>query len=150
MVNTANVNFYMYVYHYYAYHNSSQIPTLELGDSILKALEQISIDSLCDQLVEINGPAKQLDMPLTHQSLISIGPGIREYCVMVGGLLPEPLVQLDGGGQLLVVREDLLTQLEYKLIETEIYFRFHFIVQELLPEHCQRVVGRVVVQVQRV
>ena len=49
-----------------------------------------------------------------------------------------------------VVRVDLLAQLVDELVEAEVDLGLDLVVQELLLEDGQRVVGAVVVQVQRV
>lgn len=51
---------------------------------------------------------------------------------------------------LLVVSKDLLAEVVDKLVETQIHFGLHLVVQELLAEDGQRVHGTVVVQIQRV
>ena len=49
-----------------------------------------------------------------------------------------------------VVVEDLVTEFVDELIKAEVDLSFHLVVQELLLEVVQRVVGAVVVQVQGV
>jgi len=46
--------------------------------------------------------------------------------------------------------KNLFTEFVYKLIEAEVDFSFHFIVQELLAEHGEGVHRAVIVQVQGV
>ena len=48
------------------------------------------------------------------------------------------------------MRENLFTELVYKLIKTEINFSFHFVIQELLAEHGEGVHCTVIVEVQGV
>jgi len=44
--------------------------------------------------------------------------------------------------------KNLLTQLVDELIETQVDFSLHFVVQKLFAENSQRIMGTVVVQVQ--
>ena len=44
----------------------------------------------------------------------------------------------------------LFAELVNKLIKTEIYFSFHFIIEKLFPEYCQSIHCTVIVQVQRI
>lgn len=52
------------------------------------------------------------------------------------------------GSKLLVMSKNLFTQLVDKLIKAQVDFSFHFVVQKLFTENCQRVVSTVVVQIQ--
>jgi len=49
---------------------------------------------------------------------------------------------------MLVILEDLLTQFVYQLVKAEVYLCLHFIVEELLIEVVQGIVGTVTVQIQ--
>lgn len=51
-------------------------------------------------------------------------------------------------GQMLVISKDLFAEFVDELVEAKVHFGLHFVVQELLPEDGQGVVGRVVVKVQ--
>jgi hypothetical protein len=61
-----------------------------------------------------------------------------------------PFVQHDASSQVFVICIDLFTELVHKLVKAEIDFCFNLIVQELLLEHGEGIVGTVIVQVQGV
>ena len=51
---------------------------------------------------------------------------------------------------MLVVGKHLLRKLEHKLVKAQVHFSFNLIIQELLTELGEGVVGTVIIQVQRI
>ena len=87
-------------------------------------------------------------MSLLEQCLVPIRAGPGEVYTQCGKVGAEPLVQCDAGGELFVVREDLLREFVHKLVKAQVHLGFDFVVEELLLEFGQCVVGRVIVEVQ--
>ena len=81
---------------------------------------------------------------------IPVGWGAGDVSAQPLALLPEPLVQQDRPGHVLVVRVHLLTQLVDKLVEAKVHLSLHLVIEELLAEHSERIEGRVVVEVEGV
>ena len=52
------------------------------------------------------------------------------------------------GCMVLVVHENLLTELVDKLVKAEVHLSLNFIIKELLSKLCQSVMGTVIVKVQ--
>ena len=73
-----------------------------------------------------------------------------DECSQRLALLPESLVEEDAAGEVLVVGVDLLAELVDELVEAEVDLGLDLVVEVLLAEHGECVVGAVVVQVQRV
>lgn len=87
-------------------------------------------------------------MSLLQQGFIAIRAWPGKIDAQSGQIGSKSLVKCNTGGHLLVVAEDLLRQLVDKLIEAQVNFGLYFIVEKLLLELSQRVVSRVIVQVQ--
>ena len=129
-------------------HDACEVAGLEARDRQVQGLLEAVVDPLADEPVEVDGAAEQLDVALAEQRDVAVRVRVGDVRAQGLALLPEPLVQQDAAGQVLVVGVDLLAQLVDELVEAEVHLGLDFVVEELLSEHGEGVVGRVVVEIQ--
>ena len=133
-----------------SYHNAGDVPGLKSSNGQVERFLEAVVDPLTDETIEVDRPSQQLNMTLTQKRHVAVRRRSCDISSKRLALLLKPLVQQDGSGQVFVITVDLLAQLVNKLIEAEVDLCLHLIVQELLPEHGQRVVRAVIVQIQGV
>lgn len=125
-----------------------KVARVETADGQLKRLFDAGFHALSHELGDIDGPAQELEVPLLEDDLVPVPRGVVSH--IRAQLLQHDLVTLldeEAGGPVLVVHEDILGELEDKLVKGQVDLSLDLVEQITGLELVEGATGGIIVKV---